>query len=115
MTILNAWVVPVVRLRESERQLDQYGDPIAGSGSTASTPLPDGLFAPGTTSEPVAAGAAPVISQPAVYWNGMHPDVLPTDVLVINGTQYAVEGKPSVWPLGLVVTLKAVEEKTWQA
>lgn len=110
---MDEWLVPVVRLRESPPELDDYGDPIAGSGTVSSTPLADGLFAPGGTSEPVEPGATPVITQPTVYWPDKHPDVLATDVLVVGGTKYTVEGKPADWPMGLSVTLKAVEAKTW--
>lgn len=110
--MLSDYVVSVIRLRDSEPKKDQDGVVIPGSGITVSTDLSSALFAPGNTSEPVAAGVSAVISQPTLYWRGnVAVDVIPTDRLTVNGTTYMVEGKPAVWPLGTVITLKAVESK----
>lgn len=102
------WKVPVTRVRVESGGKDQYGDDIPGVESRVD--LPRALFAPGGTSEPVSAGATPVISEPTVYWRGEWPDVVATDLLEIGGTTYRVEGKPASWPLGLKVTLKGVSD-----
>lgn len=110
--MLSSYAIPVTRLRDSEPQLDQDDQPIPGSGSTSAQPLPDALFAPGNTSEPVVAGTAAVISQPTLYWPSQTDlDIVATDRLVVGGTTYMVEGIPANWPLGTVVTLKAVQAK----
>ena len=72
--------VAVIRLRAGEAGEDQYGEPIPGQ--VVESPLPPALFAPGGTSEPVAAGAAPVRSAPAL----------------------------ARWPRGTVVTLHAATD-----
>ena len=56
------WQVPVTRLRTVPGPPDRYGEP--GPGGVVETELPAALFAPAATSEPVAAGAAPVLSAP---------------------------------------------------
>ena len=110
--MLSDYVVPVIRLRDSDPEKDQDGTVIPGSGTTVPTDLPPALFAPGNTSEPVAAGVSAVISQPTLYWRGnVAVDVIPTDRLTVSGTTYMVEGIPANWPLGTVVTLKAVQAK----
>lgn len=107
------WFADVQRIRPSAPEEDQYGEPIPGSGSESVTPLPDALFAPGGSSEPVAAGESAVVVAPTAYWPSAYPDILPTDQLRIGETVYEVEGEPSRWPKGLVVTLRAVKPK-WQ-
>jgi len=109
MTGLLDWAVPVIRRRQTAGGVDQYGDPIPGQW--AEEPLPDGLFAPGGTSEPVQPGTAPVVSTPTVYWPGQTVDVGPADQLIIDGTTWQVEGRPAHWPLGTAATLKAVERR----
>lgn len=106
--IAQGWAVPVTRVRASPAGVDQYGESIPGpEGQEA---LPAGLFAPGASSEPVSQGAAPVITAPTVYWPGQWPDIIAADVLIIGGVRYQVEGDPARWPMGLVVTLRAVTE-----
>ena len=105
-----AWMVSVVRLREHAVEYDQWGDRVAG-GSEFATPLPDALFAPTGGSEPVQAGAAPVISQASIYWRGHAVDVTASDKLVVEGSTYRVDGKPDVWPKGTSAVLKSVEAK----
>lgn len=100
--------VPVTRLRAGEAGEDQYGEPIPGP--VAEDSLPEAFFAPGGTSEPVAAGSAPVISQPTLYWRGQHPDVKSSDLLRIAGITYRVDGAPAMWPKGTVVTLHAATD-----
>ena len=104
---MDRWKVPVQRVRTMPGAVDQYGEPIPGEQVPAD--LPPALFAPGGTSEPVSAGATPVISEPSVYWRGEWPDVVATDLLVIGGVAYRVEGAPASWPMGLKVTLRGVE------
>lgn len=101
-------LVDVTRLRAGEAGEDQYGEPIPGQ--VVESPLPPALFAPGGTSEPVAAGSAPVVSQPTLYWRGQHPDVKSSDMLRIAGVTYRVEGAPARWPRGTVVTLHAATD-----
>lgn len=103
------WRVPVTRLRSTPAGLDQWGDPVPGPW--VETALPDALFAPGGTSEPVQPGTAAVVSTPTVYWRGQWPDIGPADRLSVDGTVWQVEGRPARWPLGMAVTLKAVEAK----
>ena len=98
------WFVEVQRIRASAPEEDQYGEPIPGSGSESVTPLPDALFAPGGSSEPVAAGESAVVTQPTVYWPKTYPDILPTDQLRIGEAVYRSVNRP--WPKGLVVALK---------
>lgn len=106
--MIAAGLVAVTRLRAGEAGEDQYGEPIPGP--VAEEPLPEALFAPGGTSEPVAAGSAPVVSQPTLYWRGQHPDVKSSDMLRIAGVTYRVEGAPARWPRGTVVTLHAATD-----
>ncbi len=108
MSLLDSWMGPVMRVRDLPAEKDQYGDDIPGSGTTEETELPDALFGWGTSEEPVAAGATPVIHEPTAYWPDKWPDVLSTDKLRINGILYRVDGEPAKWPMGLSVTLKAV-------
>ncbi len=103
-----AWQVPVTRLRTVPGPPDRYGEP--GPGGVVETELPAALFAPAATSEPVVAGAAPVLSAPALYWRGRHPDVTAADRLRVNGTVYRVEGAPAHWPMGLALTLAAATD-----
>lgn len=108
-SMLDAWTVTVVRHRQTPAGVDQYGDPIPGQW--LDEPLPDALFAPGGTSEPVQAGAAPVISTPTVYWPGRRVDIAAADRLVVDGTTWDIEGRPAHWPLGTAATLKTSEGK----
>lgn len=108
-SILDGWTVPVTRRRQTAGGVDQYGDPVPGRW--LDEPLPDALFAPGGTSEPVQAGAAPVISTPTVYWPGRRVDIAAADRLVVDGTTWDIEGRPAHWPLGTAATLKTSEGK----
>lgn len=103
------WLTPVVRVRVEPGGVDEYGDTLPGQRTLLD--LPPALFAPGRTSEPVQAGAMPVVTAPTVYWRGEHPDVKAGDKLVVGGWEYEVEGEPKVWPLGLEVALKAVKNR----
>ncbi|MDU0349235.1 hypothetical protein [Actinomyces sp. MRS3W] len=115
--MMDTWKQPAVRVRTTSGGVDQYGEPVPGE--TVEEPLPDCLFAPGGTSEPVSAGAAPVVSQPTAYWPGEWPDLQPADRVRVGGVLYRVEGRPAAWPRGLVATLAsvdtAVEEHPWGA
>ena len=106
--MMDDWRVPVTRIRTADAGVDQYGEPIPGA--EAQETLPAGMFAPGASSEPVTPGAAPVSTSPTVYWPGQWPDVIASDVLLIAGVRYQVEGDPARWPMGLVATLRAVTE-----
>lgn len=106
--MMDEWKTNVTRLRAAPGGVDQYGETMPGA--EVQEALPAGLFAPGASSEPVAPGAAPVITAPTVYWPGQWPDVLASDVLLIGGVRYQVEGDPARWPMGMVVTLRAVTE-----
>lgn len=107
---MKAWKQAVTRLRTAPGARDQYGERMPGQ--TVEEPLPDALFAPGGTSEPVAAGSAPVLSSPTLYWPGQWPDITATDRVRVGATTYRVEGRPADWPMGLVATLAAVEPTT---
>lgn len=99
----------MTRLRTAPGGTDQYGERVPGE--TVEEALPDALLAPGGTSEPVTAGAAPVLSSPTLYWPGQWPDLTAADRVRVGGTVYRVEGRPASWPMGLAVTLAAVEPK----
>lgn len=99
-------LVPVIRVRAADGGVDQYGEPIPGAEER--TALSPALYAPGGSSEPVQAGTAAVVSEPSLYWRGHHPDVLASDLLIVDGITYRVEGSPARWPKGTVVTLAAV-------
>lgn len=103
MSIPHTWRRAVTRLRPTAGSTDAYGDTVPGPPTTEQ--LPDALFNPGLTTQPLDAGAAPIVQAPTVYWAGQWPDVTPGDTLVIGGIQYRVEGRPAQWPLGLSVTL----------
>ena len=111
---MDHWKTPVQRVRTMPGGVDQYGDPLPGVEVTSD--LPPALFSPGGasagfgTSEPVSAGATPVISSPALFWRGEWPDVLASDRLVVHGVKWRVEGRPAIWPRGLAVSLKGVED-----
>lgn len=106
--MIAAGLVQVMRLRAGDGGRDQYGEAVPGP--VVETSLPPALFNPGGTSEPVAAGSAPVVSQPTLYWRGKHPDIRSSDLLRIAGTTYRVEGAPARWPKGTVVTLHAATD-----
>ena len=101
-------LVAVTRLRAGDSGRDQYGEAVPGP--VVETPLPPALLNPGGTSEPVAAGSLPVISQPTLYWRGKHPGIRSSDLLRIAGITYRVEGAPARWPKGTVVTLHAATD-----
>lgn len=103
------WLTPVVRVRTLSGGVDAYGDPVPGE--RVEQELPPALFAPGRTSEPVQAGAMPVITAPTLYWRGQHPDVKARDQLIVGGWPYEVDGEPKVWPMGLEVALKGVKNR----
>lgn len=103
-----AWArTPVTRVRAASGGEDQYGEPLPGVEDRAS--LPAGLFAPTGTDLPISAGTAGTVTNPVVYWPGEWPDVKPGDVLVIDGDDWRVDGRPQSWPMGLVVPLTGVE------
>lgn len=106
--MIAAGLVAVSRLRAGDGGRDQYGEAVPGP--VVETPLPPALFNPGGTSEPVTAGAAPVVSQPTLYWRGQHPDIRSSDLLRITRVTYRVEGAPARWPKGTVVTLHAATD-----
>lgn len=108
--MMDEWKVPVTRLRPSDEGVDEYGDRLPGVETES--PLPPALFAPGRTSEPVQPGERPVITLPALYWRGHHPDVKASDRIKVMGNVYRVEGEPAWWPTGMVVTLKGVDDGT---
>ena len=101
------WKVPVVRVRTGVAGEDQYGDPIPGGEERSD--LPPALFAPTGTDLPVAAGVDATITNPVVYWPDDWPDVRASDVLVIDGDEWRVDGRPQSWPLGLAVKLTGTE------
>lgn len=101
-------LVAVSRLRAGDGGRDQYGEAVPGP--VVETSLPPALFNPGGTSEPVAAGSLPVVSQPTLYWRGKRPDISSSDLLRVAGVTYRVEGAPARWPKGTVVTLHAATD-----
>lgn len=98
----------MTRLRTVPGGTDQYGERVPGE--TVEESLPDALLAPGGTSEPVTAGAAPVLSSPTLYWPGQWPDLTAADRVRVGGTVYRVEGAPAHWPMGLALTLAAATD-----
>lgn len=111
--MIGRWRVPVVRLRATTTNLDQYDEPIPGGWTEEQ--MPGALFAPGRTTEPVQPGVAAVAYAPTLYWPDQHPDITPADRLVVEGVTYDVDGAPARWPSGTSVTLRATEGAgTWQ-
>ena len=106
---MEAWGVPIVRLRRGTASTDRYGDHVPGPWEEEA--LPDGLYAPGGSTEPVAASTADTVSRAAVYWPEQWPDVTATDRLRIDGLEHAVTGRPQRWPLGLHVPVEAIERR----
>lgn len=104
---MSQWKVPVTRIRTSPAGKDQYEEDIPGEPTPMD--LPRALFDPGSSQEPVEAGASPVITKPTLYWRDEFPDVQSTDQILVAGSLFRVEGKPARWPKGLVVELRGVE------
>lgn len=101
------WLRACVRVRMSPGGVDQYGDPLPGVETR--TDLPSCLFAQTPTTYVVAAGVDATITDPTAYWPGGWPDVVAGDVLVIDGTEWTVNGRVQDWPMGLAVTLTGAE------
>ncbi|GAB3293015.1 hypothetical protein [Pseudoclavibacter terrae] len=101
--MLDAWRVPVVRIRDAEGTKDQYNEPIPGE--PVSVDLPPALFGPSGTDLASGAGVAATVTEPAVYWPGEWPDVQTGDRLIVDGYEWRVDGIPAKWPLGLAVAL----------
>lgn len=105
----------VTRLRRgSQTGTDAFHQPVYGPDSE--TALPEGLFAPGGSTEPVEPGRTPVVTVPTLYWRNEWPDVVSTDRLRVRGTVFEVQGEPADWrpagdggPGGLVVQLRDSE------
>ncbi|SCQ72771.1 Hypothetical protein PFR_JS17-2_2044 [Propionibacterium freudenreichii] len=107
-----SWLTPVERIREGSPEIDRDGDPIAGTGGTATDPLPDALFVPGGSQILVAPGVAAVVDEPTLYWRGTSSiDVVATDKVRVAGRVWTPEGNPARWPKGVVLKLKAQEAK----
>lgn len=102
---------PIYRHRRGKTGEDAYDNDVYG---WTRTQLPDGLFAPGGVSEPVEPGREPVVSEPAVYWRRVRPDVVAADRIEVRGLVYDVVGDPADWRGtfvgGLGVRLKRAEE-----
>lgn len=103
---------PVTRIRRGPQTgTDAFHQPTYGPD--VETALPEALFAPGGSTEPVEPGRTPVITVPTLYWRDAWPDVVSTDRLRVRGTPFEVQGKPADWrpardggPGGLVVQLR---------
>ena len=109
MTYLSAGPVTVERLRRDPAGTDQYGDPVPGPWQTS--PLPTAWYAPGGSTEPVAASTADVVDTGDLYWRGRAPDVRATDRLRVNGQLLEVAGTPQAWPKGLHVPVRAIRHR----
>ena len=110
--MIREWFTPVERIREGPPEIDRDGDPIAGTGVITKDPLPDALFAPGGSQILVAPGVAAVVDEPTLYWPGTtQVDVVATDKVRVAGRVWTTEGNPARWPKGVVLKLKAQEEK----
>lgn len=101
------WRRPVIRVRVADGGTDQYGEPIPGVETRDA--LPPCLFAPIPTALPVAAGVAATVTDPTAYWPDEWPDVRASDVLVIDGDEWRVNGRPANWLKGLAVNLTGAE------
>lgn len=100
--MFDRWRVPVSRLRDGDVERDQYGEPIS---QPVPVVLPPGLFAPDGLGVAAGAGESATLSDPAVYWPREFPDVKSGDRLVVDGSEWRVNGRPAKWPLGFVVFL----------
>lgn len=101
--------VPVMRRRRGLASKDQYGNPVPGQWEDVA--LPPAVFAPATSTEPIRAGAMPVTVPAALYWRNTTIDVTAEDHLIVDGIEYRVEGRPSPYPKGMVVQIRANEDK----
>lgn len=89
---------------------DRYGKPAT---SDVETPLPPALFAPASSSEPVAVGRAQVNTADTLYWRVSVP-LTAADRVRVRGRVREVDGEPAVWrragrTVGVVVALKSTE------
>ena len=103
------WKTPVVRIRDAQGGVDQYGDPIPGAAERVD--LPPALFAPTPTDLQVQAGADATVTDPILYWPEEWPDVQSGDRLEVEGQAWLVNGRPARWPMGLAVELTGAHRK----
>ena len=101
--------VPVMRRRRGPASKDQYGNPVPGQWENVA--LPPAVFAPATSTEPISAGAMPVTVPAALYWRNTTIDVTAEDHLIVDGIEYRVEGRPSTYPTGVFVHIRAKDDQ----
>jgi hypothetical protein len=53
----------------------------------------------------------PVTVPAALYWRNTAIDVTAEDHLIVDGIEYRVMGRPSPYPKGMVVQIRANEDK----
>jgi hypothetical protein len=73
-------------------------------------------FDPGGSREPVEVGRTQTITTPKLYFRRERPDLTPSDIVIVRGVPYEIEGDPADWRSpygsavgGLVVELKRAE------
>lgn len=102
---------PVTRRRNQQTGTDRYGSPVYGLVDTV---LPERAgFDPGGSREPVEVGREQTVTTPKLYFREQRPDLNKTDLVVMRGVEYQIEGDPADWRSpygstlgGLVVELK---------
>lgn len=104
--------VSVIRPGAPTGETDRYGHPVLGPD--VETPLPDAMFAPIGSGEPVQIGRTQVITSDSLYWRGVDPGLTADDRVRVRGAVREVDGEPSVWRrgtrvVGVVARLKTVE------
>jgi hypothetical protein len=80
--------------RGSPGGFDPYGDPVPGS--TTDTVIDGCAIAPRMSNEPTERGRQGIIVGLTVYAPA-GSDILATDLILIGGVVYAVDGVPGVW------------------
>jgi len=105
---------PVTRRRHEQTGVDRYNSPVYG---LVDTDLEErAAFDPGGSREPVEVGREQTVTTPKLYFFKTWPDLTASDLVVVRGVEYRIEGRPADWKSpfgstlgGLVVELKKAE------
>lgn len=109
------WVgEPVTRRRREQTGVDRYNSPVYALVDTVLEQRAG--FDPGGSREPVEVGRTQTVTTPKLYFRRQWPDLVKTDLVLVRGVKYSIEGDPADWKSpygstvgGLVVELKKAE------
>lgn len=105
---------PVTRRRRDQTGTDRYGNPVYALVDTVLEQRAG--FDPGGSREPVEVGRTQTVTTPKLYFRKQYPDLVKTDLVIVRGLAFVIEGDPADWKSpygstvgGLVVELKRAE------